>query len=132
MYNFLNIYSKDFVEGFQPISLAAMKKTRKAYEVVLKKKQKAAEAAVKNAEEAAAKAAAEAKRFEEAKSVVLVEDTSLTPALRVYIHIYLSHHFLFDLIMNHHRQRSEKLSIFVENVLQSVDGFTTFVFKERI
>ncbi|KAJ3117391.1 hypothetical protein HDU96_006916 [Phlyctochytrium bullatum] len=76
---------KETGEEYQPISGAALKKAKKGWELAEKKKAKAAAAAAKDADEAAAKAADEAKRIEEAKKVVLVEDASLPKAKKIRI-----------------------------------------------
>ncbi|KAI9366035.1 hypothetical protein DFJ73DRAFT_806814 [Zopfochytrium polystomum] len=76
---------KDHVEGFVPISGAALKKAKKGWETNEKKRVKAEEQAKKNAELAATRAAEEAKKLEEAKSVVLVNDPALPAPVKIKI-----------------------------------------------
>ena len=77
------VIRKDHVEGYQPISGAALKKTKKTLELNEKKKAKAAETAMKVAETAAARAAEEAKKLDAAKAVVLVNDPALPAPTKV-------------------------------------------------
>lgn len=79
------VIRKDHVEGYQPISGAALKKTKKTLELNEKKKAKAAETAMKAAETAAARAAEEAKKLDAAKAVVLVNDPALPAPTKIKI-----------------------------------------------
>ena len=69
----------------QPMSKAAIKKMKKMEEIAQKKAEKAAAAALKNAAEEAQRAAARAQAIEDAKKIVLVEDSSLPAAKKMNI-----------------------------------------------
>lgn len=72
-------------EGFKPISNAALKKAKKAFEIAKKKKAKAEEKAAKDAEAEQKAKEEQLKQLEEAKKIVLELDTSLPEAKYVNI-----------------------------------------------
>ncbi|OUM57156.1 hypothetical protein PIROE2DRAFT_21530 [Piromyces sp. E2] len=72
-------------EGFKPISGAALKKAKKAFDIAQKKKAKAEEKAAKDAEAEKKAKEEQLKQLEEAKKVVLELDTSLPEATRIKI-----------------------------------------------
>jgi len=77
-------------EGYKPISGAALKKAKKAFDIAQKKKAKAEEKAAKDAEAEKKAKEEQLKQLEEAKKVVLELDTSLPEATRVSIdNIYI-------------------------------------------
>ncbi|ORX97668.1 asparaginyl-tRNA synthetase [Basidiobolus meristosporus CBS 931.73] len=72
-------------EGYKDISGAALKKAKKKVEELQRKAKKAEEQQKSEADKANARAAEEAKRLEEAKKIVLTEDSSLPKAEKIKI-----------------------------------------------
>ena len=70
-------------EPFQPISGAALKKAKKLFEASQKKSQKAAERHLKDDSDRVRAAEEDAKRLEDSKKIVLVQDLSLPKAKKV-------------------------------------------------
>ncbi|KAJ3087095.1 hypothetical protein HK100_008483, partial [Physocladia obscura] len=79
------VVRKDLVEGFKEISGAGKKKAKKLWETEEKKRIKAEEQKIKDAAEKAARAEEDAKKLEEAKSIILVNDCSLGVPTKIKI-----------------------------------------------
>ncbi|KAJ3205926.1 hypothetical protein HDU82_004876 [Entophlyctis luteolus] len=82
---------KDLVEGFVPISGAGRKKAKKLWDAEEKKRIKAEEQKIKDLAEKAARADEDARKLEDAKSIVLVADPSLPSPTKIKIREGASH-----------------------------------------
>ncbi|KAJ1996922.1 asparagine--tRNA ligase, partial [Coemansia thaxteri] len=72
-------------EEYSEITASALKKAKKAHEIMAKKAKKQAEQSAKDKEQIEAKEAEEQRRLEESKKIVLVEDSSLPAAKQIRI-----------------------------------------------
>jgi asparaginyl-tRNA synthetase len=74
------LYRKEILDSYEPAPKTAIKKAVKNYQIQLKKDAKEAERLILEKQKALDNAAAEQAKLEEAKSIVLTQDTSLPKA----------------------------------------------------